>query len=290
MDAAEWQRILDTNLTGTLRACQVFGRPMIEAATAGSSPSRRWPRSSGMFEVAAYTASKAGVAGLTRALAVEWAPTNVTVNAIAPGVFRTDLNSALLDSPRGQEFLTRTPMHRFGQLEELAGAAVFLASDAASFVTGHSSPSTAGSWRAESTSEAGARHQRSRQRRHGARDARARTLVSIGEMPAGCSRADSARPQVALRAIAAGQPVIKYGSPIGHATADIQAGAHVHTHNVASSRGRGDLDVLPNTPEPRLAEPSDPDPRPADQMDRAQDGHTAGPTPAESVRGSGRTP
>ena len=90
-----------------------------------------------MFEVAAYSASKSGIAGLTRALAVEWASSNVTVNAIAPGVFRTDLNSALLDSPRGQELLTRTPMHRFGKLEELAGAAVFLASDAASFVTGH---------------------------------------------------------------------------------------------------------------------------------------------------------
>ena len=92
---------------------------------------------SGFFEVSSYTASKAGVAGLTRALAVEWAPYNVTVNAIAPGVFRTDLNSALLDSPRGKELLLRTPMRRYGQLEELVGAAVFLASDASAFVTGH---------------------------------------------------------------------------------------------------------------------------------------------------------
>ena len=85
--------------------------------------------------MAAYTASKAGVAGLTRALAVEWAH-GVTVNAIAPGVFETDLNRELLKSGRGQEFLVRTPMARFGRVDELAGTAVFLASDAASFITG----------------------------------------------------------------------------------------------------------------------------------------------------------
>jgi NAD(P)-dependent dehydrogenase (short-subunit alcohol dehydrogenase family) len=137
MDAEDWQRIMETNVTGTLRSCQVFGREMV---------SRRYGRiiniaslSSfvGLHEVAAYVASKSAVAGLTRALAVEWAPYNVTVNAIAPGVFKTDLNAALLDSPRGQEFLARTPMRRFGQVGELVGAAVFLASDAASFVTGH---------------------------------------------------------------------------------------------------------------------------------------------------------
>jgi NAD(P)-dependent dehydrogenase (short-subunit alcohol dehydrogenase family) len=90
----------------------------------------------GLFEVAAYTASKAGVAGLTRALAVEWAKHGVNVNAIAPGLFKTDLNRALLESPRGQEFLIRTPMGRFGQFHELVGTAVFLASEASAFVTG----------------------------------------------------------------------------------------------------------------------------------------------------------
>jgi NAD(P)-dependent dehydrogenase (short-subunit alcohol dehydrogenase family) len=91
-----------------------------------------------MYEVAAYSASKAAVASLTKSLAVEWARYGVCVNAIVPGVFRTDLNAGLLDgTPRGQELLLRTPMRRFGQLRELVGAAVFLASDAASFVTGH---------------------------------------------------------------------------------------------------------------------------------------------------------
>jgi NAD(P)-dependent dehydrogenase (short-subunit alcohol dehydrogenase family) len=136
MAEADWARILDTNLTGTLRVCRVFGAQMIKAGygriiTIGSLNSYI-----GMMEIAAYVASKSGVAGLTRALAIEWAPHGVTVNGIAPGVFRTDLNSALLDTPRGQELLLRTPMKRFGKLDELVGAAVFLASDAASFVTG----------------------------------------------------------------------------------------------------------------------------------------------------------
>src|ERR1700739_3168875 len=92
----------------------------------------------GLYEVAAYGASKAGVASLTKTLAIEWAPSAVCVNALIPGVLRTDMNAALLDgTERGKEFLLRTPMRRFGMVDELVGAAVFLASDAASFVTGH---------------------------------------------------------------------------------------------------------------------------------------------------------
>lgn len=135
---SEWNEILDTNLTGILRACQVFGRKMIERKYGRIINIASLSSLLGIFEVAAYGASKSGVASLTKTLAVEWAPCGVCVNAIVPGVFRTNLNQALLDdTPRGQEFLMRTPMRRFGNLDELVGATVFLASDAASFVTGH---------------------------------------------------------------------------------------------------------------------------------------------------------
>jgi NAD(P)-dependent dehydrogenase (short-subunit alcohol dehydrogenase family) len=133
----EWSQIFETNLTGMLRACQVFGRAMIARKYGRIINIASLASSRGFFQVAAYAASKAGVVSLTQTLAVEWAKHGVCVNAIAPGVFRTDLNRALLDgTPRGQEFLLRTPMGRFGNLEELVGAAIFLASDAASFVTG----------------------------------------------------------------------------------------------------------------------------------------------------------
>lgn len=135
---SEWNAILDTNLNGTVRACQIFGRHMIERRYGRIINIASISSFVALYEVAAYSASKAAVASLTKSLAIEWAPHNVCVNAIAPGVFRTDLNAALLDgTERGREFLLRTPMKRFGQLDELVGAAVFLASEAASFTTGH---------------------------------------------------------------------------------------------------------------------------------------------------------
>lgn len=134
---SDWNDIMDTNLNGTLRACRVFGRHMIERRYGRIINIASIASFRALYEVAAYSASKAAVASLTKSLAIEWAPHGVCVNAIAPGVFPTALNAKLLDgTPRGQEFLLRTPMKRFGKVEELAGAAVFLASDAASFVTG----------------------------------------------------------------------------------------------------------------------------------------------------------
>jgi NAD(P)-dependent dehydrogenase (short-subunit alcohol dehydrogenase family) len=135
---SEWNDIIDTNLTGTLRACQVFAPHMIERKYGRIVNITSLSSFVALYEVAAYAASKAALAMLTKSMAIEWAEHGVCVNAITPGVFRTDLNAALLDgTARGQEFKIRTPMRRFGDTEELVGAAIFLASESASFVTGH---------------------------------------------------------------------------------------------------------------------------------------------------------
>jgi NAD(P)-dependent dehydrogenase (short-subunit alcohol dehydrogenase family) len=134
---AEWNNLIDVNLTGTLRSCQSFYEPLAASGNGRVINMASLNSYVSFFEVAAYAASKCGVLGLTRSLAVEWAQKGVNVNAIAPGVFRTELNSALLDgTDRGRELLTRTPMKRFGKIPELAGTAIFLASEAASFITG----------------------------------------------------------------------------------------------------------------------------------------------------------
>jgi NAD(P)-dependent dehydrogenase (short-subunit alcohol dehydrogenase family) len=131
-----WNSVMEINLTGTLLGCQVFGRGMLKRNYGRIINIASLSTFVAFMEVAPYSASKAAVGALTKSLAVEWSSRGVTINAIAPGIFPTALNSAIIDSPRGQELLMRTPMGRFGKVEELAGAAVYLASDEASFVTG----------------------------------------------------------------------------------------------------------------------------------------------------------
>ena len=139
LSEADWDSVIDTNLKGPFLCARAIGPRMVK---------RGWGRIVNLGSIlgvvalpgrAPYASSKAGVINLTRVLALEWAGTGVTANAICPGPFATDMNRQLLDDPvKYQEFVRNIPMGRWGELEEITGAVVFLASDASSFVTGSS--------------------------------------------------------------------------------------------------------------------------------------------------------
>jgi NAD(P)-dependent dehydrogenase (short-subunit alcohol dehydrogenase family) len=136
---ADWDNVIDTNLKGPFLCTKVFAPGMIR---------KGWGRVINLASIMSvvalpgrtpYASSKAGVLGLTRVWALEWAGKGVTCNAICPGPFATDMNRQLLNDPTAyQQFVANIPMGRWGELDELTGAIVFLASDASSFVTGTS--------------------------------------------------------------------------------------------------------------------------------------------------------
>jgi NAD(P)-dependent dehydrogenase (short-subunit alcohol dehydrogenase family) len=136
---SEWTGLLDTNVSGTLRACQTFYEPLKSSGRGRIVNVASLSSFVAFHEVAAYGASKAAAIALTQSLGCEWAKDGIRTNALVPGVFVTDLNrELLLGTPRGQELLQRTPLGRFGVAEELVPAAIFLSSDACSFITGTS--------------------------------------------------------------------------------------------------------------------------------------------------------
>jgi len=149
LSESDWDTVIDTNLKGLFLVSRAFGPAMCE---------RRWGRVINLSSMlgsiaiagrAPYAASKAGVLGLTRVLALEWAAAGVTVNAICPGPFATDMNKQLLNDPaKYKEFVQKLPLGRWGELHEIKGIALFLASDASSFMTG-ASLAIDGGWTAQ---------------------------------------------------------------------------------------------------------------------------------------------
>jgi len=135
--AEAWERVLQVNLTSTFRLCQLAGREMLERRSGKIINIASLLSFQGGIRVAAYAASKGAVAQMTKALANEWAGRNIQVNAIAPGYFRTSNTEALQqDEVRNRQILERIPAGRWGEPEDLAGAAVFLASPASDYVNG----------------------------------------------------------------------------------------------------------------------------------------------------------
>lgn len=136
LDDDDWARVLGTNLTGTFLCCREAGKVMIEQGRGSIVNVSSVYASVGFERMAAYAASKGGVEALTKSLAVEWAPKGIRVNTLAPGYFHTDLSSGLLESRWKERITSSIPLGRVGNPVELTGAAVFLVSDAASYVTG----------------------------------------------------------------------------------------------------------------------------------------------------------
>ncbi len=137
-DAADFDRVINTNLTAVWALCKEAATVMIPRAYGRIIMTGSVTAFLGRPTISAYTASKGAVHALTRQLAVELAPHNITVNAIAPGFFATELNSALIENKEFNDWVCkRTPAGRWGTLEEIGPPAVFLASDEASYVNGH---------------------------------------------------------------------------------------------------------------------------------------------------------
>jgi 2-deoxy-D-gluconate 3-dehydrogenase len=136
-DAHAWMHVMQVNLNSVFRLCQLAGRGMLERRQGKIINIASLLSFQGGIRVPAYAASKGGVAQLTKALANEWAERNVQVNAIAPGYFRTENTSALQsDELRNRQILERIPAARWGEPEDIAGAAVFLAAPASNYING----------------------------------------------------------------------------------------------------------------------------------------------------------